>query len=83
MIFQIKKLSLKKKNIFKIKDRNGGVKKWEDRKHLVLPRVCLVGGVEKWEGGRLFCLVEENSRRIKNVVYINWLLYLCYIIRKK
>ena len=26
----------------------GGVKKWEDRKSLVFPNVCLVGGVEKF-----------------------------------
>ena len=26
-------------------------------KYLVFPLVCLVGGVEKWEGGKLFYLV--------------------------
>ena len=26
----------------------GGVEKWEDRKSLVFPNVCLVGGVEKF-----------------------------------
>ena len=40
------------------------------------------GGVEKWEGGKLFCLIEEKNRRMKNVIYINWLLYPCYIICK-
>ena len=48
-----------------------GVEKWKDGKYLVFPRVSLVGGMEKWEGGKLFCLVEKKSRRIKNVVYIN------------
>ena len=33
--------------------------------------VCLVGGVEKWEGGKLFCLVGEKNGRMKNVIYIN------------
>ena len=61
----------------------GGVEKWEDRKYLVFPHVCLVGRVEKCESGKLFCLVEKKSERIENVVYINWLLYLCYIIDKK
>ena len=73
----------------------GGVKKWEDgklvegwkseedKKYLVFPCVCLVGGMEKWEGGKLFCLVEKKSGKIENVVYINWLLYPCYIIGKK
>ena len=47
------------------------MKKWEDGKYLVFPRVCLVGGVEKWEGEKLFYLVEKKSERIENVVYIN------------
>ena len=50
---------------------SGGMEKWEDRKYLVFPRVCLVGRMEKWEGGKLFCLVEKKSERIENVVYIN------------
>ena len=61
----------------------GGVKKWDDRKYLVFPLVCLVGGIEKWEGGKLFCFVGEKNGRMKNVIYINWLLYPCYIIGKK
>ena len=67
----------------------GGVEKWEDRilgeneKYLVFPRVCLVGGMEKWESEKLFCLLEKKSEMIENVVYINWLLYSCYIIGKK
>ena len=40
--------------------------------------VCLVGGMEKWEGEKLFCLVGEKNGRIENVVYINWLLCLYY-----
>ena len=47
------------------------MEKWEDRKDLVFPHVCLVGGVEKWEGGKLFYLVEKKSERIENVVHIN------------
>ena len=47
------------------------MEKCEDRKYLVFPRVCLVERVEKWEGGKLFCLVEKKSGRIENVVYIN------------
>ena len=33
--------------------------------------VCLVGGVEKWEGRKLFCLVGEKNGRMKNVIYIH------------
>ena len=29
------------------------MEKWEDRKYLVFPLVCLVGGVEKWKGGKV------------------------------
>ena len=35
------------------------------------PLVCLVGGVEKWKGGKLFCLVGEKKGRMENVIYIN------------
>ena len=56
------------------------MKNWEDKKDLVFPHVCLVGGVEKWEDGKLFCLVGEKNGRMENVVYINWLLYPYYII---
>ena len=59
------------------------MKKWKDRKYLVFPRVYLVGGVKKWESGKIFCLIEKKSEMIKNVVYIYWLLYPCYIIGKK
>ena len=37
------------------------MEKWEDGKYLVFSCVCLVGGMEKWEGGKLFCLVEKKS----------------------
>ena len=50
---------------------DGGVKKWEDGKYLVFPLICLVEEVEKWGGRKLFCLVEEKKRRMKNVIYIN------------
>ena len=70
--------------IEKWKNKNcGRIKKWEDGKYLVFPLMCLVGGVEKWENGKLFCLVGEKNGRIKNVIYINWLLYPLYIICKK
>ena len=59
------------------------IEKWENGKYLVFPLVCLVGGVEKWEGGKLFCLVGEKKGRIENLIYINLLLYHCYIIYKK
>ena len=47
------------------------MEKWEDRKYLVFSYVCLVGEMEKWEGGKLFCLVKKKSKRIENVYYIN------------
>ena len=51
--------------------KSGRMEKWKDRKYLVFPHVCLVGEMEKWEGGKLFCLVEKKSKRIENVVYTN------------
>ena len=59
------------------------MEKWEDRKDLVFPHVCLVGGMEKWNGGKPFCLVGEKKERMEIVVYINWLLCLYYIIVRK
>ena len=47
------------------------MEKWEDRKDLVFSHMCLAGGVEKWEGRKLFCLVGEKKKRMENVVYIN------------
>ena len=44
---------------------------WENRKVLVFPHMYLVGGVETWEGGKLFCLVGEKDGKMENVVYIN------------
>ena len=46
-------------------------KLWEDEKYLVFLLVCLVGGVENWEGEKLFCLVGEKKRRMENIIYIN------------
>ena len=59
----------------------GGVEKWEnrrlrdDRKDLVFSCMCLVGRVEKWREGKLFCLVEKKSERIENKVCIKLPLY--------
>ena len=47
------------------------MEKWEDKKILVFPHVCLVGGVEKWECEKLFYLVGEKNVRMENVIYIN------------
>ena len=33
--------------------------------------MCLVGEVEKWEGEKLFYLIEEKKGRMKNIIYIN------------
>ena len=49
----------------------GRMERWEDKKYLVFSRVCLVGGMEKWKSGKLFCLVEKKSKKIENVVNIN------------
>ena len=59
------------------------MEKWEYGKYLVFPLMCLVEGVEKWEDGKLFCLVGEKKGRMENVIYVYWLLYHCYIIGKK
>ena len=42
-----------------------------DGKYLVFSLVCLVGGVEKWRDGKLFCLVREKNGKMENVIYIN------------
>ena len=47
------------------------MEKWENRKYLVFPCVCLFEGMEKWEDEKLFYLVEKKSGRIEKVVYIN------------
>ena len=47
------------------------MEKWEDGKYLVFPLMCLVGGAEKLEGGKLFCLVGERKGTMENVIYIN------------
>ena len=39
--------------------------------------VCFVESMKKWESEKqLFCLAEEKSGKIKNIIYINWLLCL-------
>ena len=55
------------------------MEKWEDRKDLVFPRVCLVGEMEKWRDGKLLCLDEKKNERMKNIVGINLLLYPYYL----
>ena len=47
------------------------MEKWENRKDLVFPHVCFVGGVKKWEGEKPFYLVGEKKGRMETVVYIN------------
>ena len=51
------------------------MKKWEDRRDFSFPRLCLVGRVEKWRDGKLFCLVMKINGRIENRVCIN--LHIC------
>ena len=34
---------------------------------MVFPHVCLVRGVEKWKGRKLFCLVGEKKGRMENL----------------
>ena len=46
------------------------MKKWKDEKYLVFSRVCLIGGMEKWEGKKFFYLVEKKCGRIENIIYI-------------
>ena len=65
---------------WKISER---MEKWKNRKDLVFPHVYLVERVEKWDGEKLFCLVGEKNGKMKNVIYINWLLYPYYIIVEK
>ena len=60
-------------------ENNEGIEKWEARKYLVFPRVCLVGEMEKWKDGKLVCLDEKKNERMKNIVGINLLLYPYYL----
>ena len=46
-------------------------KLWKDGKYLVFLLMCLVGGVEKWDDGKLFCLVGEKKGMMENVIYVN------------
>ena len=41
------------------------MEKWEDRKNLVFPHLCLVEEVEKCKDGKLFCLIEIKNERMK------------------
>ena len=41
--------------------KSGRIEKWEDGKYLVFPLMCLVGGVKKWEGRKLFYLAGEKK----------------------
>ena len=43
----------------------GRMEKWEDRKYLVFPHVCLVEEMEKWENEKL--VGRWKSERIKNI----------------
>ena len=36
------------------------IEKWEDRKDFSFTHLCLVGRVEKWMNGKLFCFVENK-----------------------
>ena len=47
------------------------MEKCKDGKYLVFPLMCLVGGVEKWDDGKLFYLVREKKGRTENVIYVN------------
>ena len=47
------------------------MEKWDDRKYLVFPHLCLVGRVKKWRDGKLFYLVKIKNERMKNKVDIN------------
>ena len=59
------------------------MKKWDDRKDLIFSHVCMVRRVKKQKDEKLFCLIGKKKRRMKNVVYINRLLYHYYIMYKK
>ena len=58
------------------------MEKWENRKNFSFSHLCLVGRVEKWRDGTLFCLVYIKNERIENRVCIN--LQSCpYLIKQK
>ena len=74
LFFKFFEKKLKKKyygSVWLEKWKSGRMEKCNDRKYLVFPRVCLVGRMEKWEGRKLFYLVEKKSEMIENIVYIN------------
>ena len=47
------------------------IEKRKDRKYLVFSHMCLVDRVEKWRDEKLFCFIENKSKRIENKVCIN------------
>ena len=56
--------------------RSGKLEEWKisgriENIQFSLVCVCLVGGMEKLEGRKLFYLIEKKNKRIENVVYIN------------
>ena len=48
------------------------MEKEENRKDLVFPFAYLIGGVEKWEGEIIFCLVEEKSGKDRKCSLYNF-----------
>ena len=59
------------------------MEKWENRKNFSFSHLCLVGRVEKWRDGTLFCLVYIKNERIENRVRINSQSCPYLIIKKK
>lgn len=52
--------------------------------NVLVSLICLylVGRVKKWENKKLFCQVQKKNEIIKNVIFINLLLYPYYIIHE-
>ena len=36
------------------------MEKWENKKDCNFPHLCLIGKMEKWMNGKLFCFVENK-----------------------
>ena len=51
---------------WKISER---MEKWEDRKYLVFPYVCLVGGMKKWKGRKLFVWLKRKVGGWKTLLF--------------
>ena len=51
------------------------MKKWDNKKDLVFPHLCLIGRMEKQRNGKFFCLIEIKNEMMKNKVDINLPLY--------